>query len=226
MLIEHERNLSITEDTTITVLASSSDKVLSLASWRDQHKIIRHLFERNPYLSVIETMLKPSQSTDDIKFLLKNTTDMRITPEVFEALSKTFCKAQEMVSLLLENDQTAQVPQAVLDSRYDVNLHEAVIFMTAVLERSPHLEISTAPPKRIVCEPYSESDIQQQLAELFLRHEKRVIFTDMIRKAIDKRLGNYPSIRQSLYKPKDTTTDLAEVPAKKDAEAEITRRNY
>lgn len=219
MLIDHQQDLPVTEELMIIVLASSYDSHTSPASWWDQHKIIERLFERNPDLEVTQAMLEMSHRADDLKVLLKRAKGVPISPKVLKAVSKEFEVAQEVVPLLLEYDHNVQVPQEVLDSAYDINPHQVVQFMTVVLDRTPSLKISTELLEKIVDEPYYRPpayDIQPKLAELFLRHEKRVLFTDELREAIDERLKDYPAIRELFYKLEDTSL----VPIVDDAQLE------
>jgi ankyrin repeat protein len=213
MLIDHEPNLIITEELMITALASSSRTQFI----EDQpYTLIKRPFERKPDLIVTENMLKSCEQSGDMRILLKHAMGMRISPQVLEAVSNTFHRASELVPLLLEHDDAVQVPQVVIDSRYHASSHKVVEFMTAILERSPDLKIPIQVLEELVCSSY----YARPCAELFLKHGKRFVFTDKIRKAIEERFESELSLRELLEKLEDTTALPAGLIAEEGVEAE------
>ncbi len=84
--------------------------------------------------------------------------------------------------------------------------------MTTVLERTPGLEIPVGSLESII----RNSAHVRKLVELFLRCEKRIAFTDSLRRTTDKIFTHDPAMRELFYTLEDTTR----VPAQKDAEVE------
>jgi ankyrin repeat protein len=203
MLIDHEGDVSVTEDLLATVLRCTYDS-RSLTSRRDRNMIV-DLLERDTDLQITETMLKTCVGSEDMEILLERVVGMRITPEILVAASKTFRGAQDLVPLLLEHDKTVQVPQEVPSLEYQSNRHKVVKFMTVVLERSSDLAISAELLTGIFSDSALRCDVQQEIAELLFQYEKKVVFSDKLRKAIDEGFNDSPSVRDMLYKLEDTS---------------------
>ena len=156
---------------------------------RSSESLVERLFERNNELEVTGAMLKAAKSSDELNILLKHAPDMWVTQDVLEVAASKYSRGQELVTLLLKQDKTVKVPPAVLcgtSARY----LDQVLYITTLLEHDPDLHITGEVLSAIVSGRGSDED-KQRLAELLLRYEKRVDFTEEVRTAIDEKFQGH-----------------------------------
>ncbi|KAI1770581.1 hypothetical protein F4818DRAFT_446197 [Hypoxylon cercidicola] len=179
-----EKEMPITPLVISTILATKVHGEL----WQEALQLIEYLFKLNNELEVTESMIKEARNFSVMKHLLKRAPNMKVTPEMLSAAAgvedlwrNSDYSNRNRVLLLLAHDEAVTVPQNVDNSFPSRELDtETLNYMTVLLERAPHLRLSSEFLYTLINFPaYKEEQarMKKEHLKLFLRHKKLVEFT-------------------------------------------------
>lgn len=191
MLLDFDHDVEVTESLVIHVLELNylhRQRDLTSELGDVGKEVIGMLWGRNPHLVVTEDMVRASQSATNLKYLLERLqADSRtISEDVVEAVSKIFEEAYKMMRVLLPHDPNIQLTSQILCNTILHAHRQRLYCLETFLEINPDILVtvdililffwgSHAQPKQ-------ERD---NLADIFYRHGKKLIFTKEMRDEID-----------------------------------------
>ena len=191
LLFDHEADIQITD--TVMIAALNSNRLsyryeVDLKRLELTERLVELLFERNIDLEVTDAMLKAANTPNDLQVLLKRAPNMRVTEDLLLAAASKL-SGHALVKLLLDHDKTVKTHVAVLFCHLSMIDNDYTAFMTTLLEHDPELHIPSDAFADLVklTTPFE----RMQLAELLLKYEKKVDFTEEVRTAIDQQFQGY-----------------------------------
>ncbi|KAG9764079.1 hypothetical protein KCU73_g1119, partial [Aureobasidium melanogenum] len=217
MLLVHDQNVKPTDRVIIRALKSSdipkhsfrgvkiSLKDIRLRNSLYEVKVsLRELLDRNPDLQVTQEMLESTSYPKDMECLLARLPPQkRISESVVLAAINKQAHEIELLRLLLNHDKTFKVSpkviqQALLKSRF-------VYIFEILLEHDPNIGISAEIFLCMFGKDMGSEQRREKLIELMDKYNKKVVFTETIKGAIDR---SYPShnqqaMRRSLHSLED-----------------------
>ncbi|KAI9655980.1 MAG: hypothetical protein M1821_005041 [Bathelium mastoideum] len=226
MLVSHQSNFPVTEPLILAVLRASNG-YRTEPEQQHTETILQNLISRNMDLGITEEMLREAQTPSEMQILLRPIPHHRVSDELLETVatraehpSKTYpdgtlvmgsegnlAPRHSLVKVLLEHDKRANITPKLVRKACDSP--DAITFLTVLLDHDPGVTILeddfiallSSKDRRFDFDGQREVKRQEDLISVLLKYNRKVAFTDEVRKAVDRKTAWHIDERlKSLYR--------------------------
>jgi ankyrin repeat protein len=186
-LTEYQPGVEITEGIVIQVLSMNTP----YSRWRlpeENTEVLLSIWPRDSSLPVTNDMLKATKTLPQLEFLLEHLMPARgklqdIATWFCEQSPDYFLNQADMLTLVLKSDPEIELSPSHIEK---MMLGAKPSLLDSILTHTPSLPITEKLFLSIFREyPLAREETRKGFAEVLMRHDKKIVFTERIRDALD-----------------------------------------